>query len=127
MCQISVDVHDDRYLVPEFVLWDAYFSAVAAAAAPRRRPDGSFPDTLISGMRVGIKISPPSMNYFLSVACDTAARVTSLRTDGAQESDLATTVMSARADLIRSLPTKDWTELNLRAARSGGRYAFPPS
>jgi hypothetical protein len=126
-CRVAVDFATDRHLVPEYMLWDLYFSSLAATATPKRLPDGTFPETFIADMRFGLNIAPLSMNHLLDIACDTTARIESLRASGTLERDIAAVVMSSRADLIRSLIPKEWAQIKRRAASSGGAYSFPPS
>jgi hypothetical protein len=108
-------------------VWDAYFGSKAGLAAEHRLQDGSFPDSFITGMCNGLRIQPSSMILLLDIASDAAAQVVALRSQRASDRQIESAVMSRRAQLIRTLPRRDWAEIKFSVAGVGGKYFFPSS
>ena len=76
-------------------------------------------------MRAGLRIQPSSMISLLDIASDAAAQVEALRSQEAFDRQIESAVMSRRAQLIRTLPRRDWAEIKLAVASVGVQYFFP--
>jgi hypothetical protein len=124
-CRVEADFTKQPHLVPEYVVWDLYFGAKARLAAEHRLQDGSFSDSFITGMRPGLRIQPSSMISLLDIASGATAQVEALRSQEASDRQIESAVMSRRAQLIRTLPRRDWAEIKLAVASVGVKYFFP--
>jgi hypothetical protein len=125
-CRVEADFTKQPHLVPEYVMWNAYFGAQAAIASQNRLQDGSFSESFIAGMRTGLRVQPSSMISLLENASDAAAQVEALRSQNASDRQIEAMVMTRRAQLIRTLPRRDWAEIKFAVAQIGGTYFFPP-
>lgn len=124
-CRVAADLAKQPHLVPEYVVWDMYFAALAGDASGHRLSDGSFPDAYISGRRATLRIQPTSLVVLLNAALDSATQVEGLRSTGATRSEIEAVVMNQRARLIRTVPRNDWSQIKAAVARVGVRYSFP--
>jgi hypothetical protein len=123
-CRVQADFKKEPHLVPEYFVWNAYFSAKAGIAAERRLQDGSFPDSFITWMCTVLRIQPSSMISLLNIASDAAAQVEALRSQEASDRQIESAVMSRRAQLIRTLPRRDWAAIKFSVAGVGAKYFF---
>jgi hypothetical protein len=124
-CRVEADFTKQPHLVPEYIVWNMYFDAKAHLAAENRLIDGSYPDSFIAGTRFGLRIQPSSMISLFDVASAAAAEVEVLRSQEAVDRQVESAVMSRRAQLIRTLPPRDWAEIKAAVAHIGVRYFFP--
>jgi hypothetical protein len=125
-CHVDADFTKQPHLVPEYVMWKAYFGAQAGVASRHRLQDGSFSKSFIAGMRTGLRIQPSSMISLLDIASDATAQVEALRSQEASDRQIESAVMSRRAQLIRTFPPRDSAEIKFAVAHIGGTYSFPP-
>jgi hypothetical protein len=127
-CAVIVKAEDYPHVVPESALWEVYFETMGPIATRKRTKAGKYPDDLILGLRAHhLNVSPFYVATILDATILAKSGVDGLREANSQPSVIAAAVMTARADLVRSLPISVWSALNREVARlTGGTiYSFP--
>lgn len=127
-CRVTVKGREFPHLIPEADYWEFYFRVRQVAAAPFAEGD-KFAAGHVLALQRSRELEMPAeyIQRILRFATDTMAHVDSLRGQGADDAQIAETILKARTTLLRTLPGPVWLLVNRDAARvrAGEEFTFP--